>query len=207
MTNLSGKSLRGTHAHTPLPDNPEHLSRGYGAGASSESYMMTGGIDARDHADATGNVIDSSPLSQTISHPRRETNFNEEFDLPTRGGSIVDGGTLSRANSTRSQATTAVQTTPSRGGTLKKKSSVSRKASLKRSGSRRLSRSASAVGLDGERGIEGDELHSAFYTPVPTDGIPTVVLAERFESMQSPPVFPTYLALPGRQGSAFDDHG
>lgn len=131
-----------------------------------------------------GNMTDPSPLSQSVSH--HDPQFYEDFDAPTRGASIVDGpkGSLSRANSNKT-STTAVAT-PSRGGTLKKKSSVKRNSSLMRSGSRRSLRSSSIGGMGydgGRRSIRGDpaELKSAFYTPVPTSGTPTAVLADRFE--------------------------
>ena len=73
--------------------------------------------------------------------------------------------------------------TPSRGGTLKKRQSLSRKNSLKRSGSRKGSRPGSVRSSSFADGVEGygSEMNSAFYTPVPTTGTPTEILAERFQ--------------------------
>ena len=74
--------------------------------------------------------------------------------------------------------------TPSRGGTLKKRQSVSRKTSLKRSGSRKESRPGSVKSLEFADDVGGhgsSEMSSAFFTPVPTTGSPTEILANRFQ--------------------------
>lgn len=71
----------------------------------------------------------------------------------------------------------------SRSGTLKKRNSISRKASLKRSGSRR-SLSAGGirgVAVDGAADRDDTDYNSAFTTPIPTQGSPTDILAERFQ--------------------------
>ena len=88
------------------------------------------------------------------------------------------------ANSTVSQAHTL---TPSRGGTLKKRPSLSRKNSLKRNGSRKGSRPASVKSLTfaDDVGGMGSEMNSAFFTPVPTTGSPTDILANRFQGKLS----------------------
>jgi hypothetical protein len=137
---------------------------------------MAGDPASRHGADRSKDTDDPALSRSATQHDGK---FTEGFDLPTRRGSFADGGRrLSRANSAKSLTTTVVGT-PSRGGTLKKKNSISRKGSLKRSGSRRLSR-GSMLGYDGEKG-DAVQLNSAFYTPVPTQGAPTAVLAERFE--------------------------
>ncbi|KAI9845432.1 MAG: hypothetical protein M1837_004910 [Sclerophora amabilis] len=176
--------------HTPLhdippPSDPAHLSRGYGpntpATPSQRAPNMTA---ANDLGTTPGNATDSSPLSQ--SNHSQNPRFQEEFDASQRGSSVVDGEprALRRADSTMSNSNTL---TPSRGGTLKKKSSLSRKGSLKRSGSRRSSRAGSVRSLvlgDRERyaGAGGDEMNSAFFTPVPTSGNPTDILSNRFQA-------------------------
>lgn len=74
--------------------------------------------------------------------------------------------------------------TPSRGGTLKKRQSLSRKNSVKQSGSRKGSRAGSVRSLafaDDVIGSHDSEMHSAFFTPVPTTGSPTEILANRFQ--------------------------
>ena len=73
--------------------------------------------------------------------------------------------------------------TPSRGGTLKKRQSLSRKTGMKRSGSRKESRPGSVKSLEfaDDVGGRGSEMSSAFFTPVPTTGSPTEILANRFQ--------------------------
>ena len=72
---------------------------------------------------------------------------------------------------------------PSRGGTLKKKNSLKRGASLKRSSSRKslAAGSVKSLALGDKEKYEGSNVYSAFYTPVPTKGQPTEVLASRFQ--------------------------
>ena len=72
---------------------------------------------------------------------------------------------------------------PSRGGTLKKRNSLKRSSSLRRSDSRKSLAAGSVRSLrlgDGEK-YEGSDLYSAFFTPVPTKGNPTDILANRFQ--------------------------
>ena len=89
---------------------------------------------------------------------------------------------MQRADSSMSQSHTI---TPSRGGTLKKRQSLSRKTSLKRSGSKKGSQPGSVKGLTfaDDVGDHGSEMHSAFFTPVPTSGSPTEILANRFQGV------------------------
>ena len=70
---------------------------------------------------------------------------------------------------------------PSRGGTLKKRQSLSKKHSLKRSGSRKNGRPGSVKSLTFANDRHGSEMNSAFFTPVPTTGSPTDILANRFQ--------------------------
>jgi hypothetical protein len=69
----------------------------------------------------------------------------------------------------------------SRGNTLKKKASVRRSGSLKRSGSRRTMHAGSVKSLALQSSHDPDEMHSAFFCPVPTTGNPTEALANRFQ--------------------------
>ena len=73
--------------------------------------------------------------------------------------------------------------TRSRGGTLKKKSSLKRDASLKRSNSRRSigAGGVKSLALGDKEKYEGSDIFSAFFTPVPTKGQPTELLANRFQ--------------------------
>ncbi len=118
----------------------------------------------------------SSPLSP--SHLRNQSEHFEEN--PTVGHLGFGESDTHHATSTMSQSHTL---TPSRGGTLKKRQSISRKNSLKRSGSRKNSRPGSVKSLTfaDDVGGHGSEMNSAFFTPVPTTGSPTDMLANRFQ--------------------------
>lgn len=156
-------------AGVPSIDDPSHLSRGYG-----DSGHLNVGVN--DFATSGG-------------QPERLGRFEEDFDARTRGSSVIDGGELpqrsaSRASSTLRDSTLNQGSTPSRSGTLKKKGSVKRSGSLKRSGSRKSMHAGSIRGVtldDQEHGYGREE--SVFYTPVPTKGSPTDILADRFQSM------------------------
>lgn len=100
------------------------------------------------------------------------------------GSSTVGANDLHRANSTMSQSHPL---TPSKTGTLKKRQSLSRRNSLKRGGSKKGSRPGSVRSLtfaDGA-GDQPSEMQSAFFTPVPTSGSPTEILANRFQGQLS----------------------
>lgn len=58
---------------------------------------------------------------------------------------------------------------------------MSRKSSLKRSGSRKSLKAGSIKGVSTADRTEDREYNSAFYTPIPTHGTPTDVLANRFQ--------------------------
>ncbi|XXH01120.1 Mitochondrial-processing peptidase subunit alpha [Hypoxylon texense] len=130
----------------------------------------------------------------------RQPKFTEEWDASVRGGSIVDGpaaqqnhyqpSSMQRSSSISSRPeviTTADGASShaislSRGNTLKKKSSLRRSGSLKRSSSRRSMKAGSVRSLALQSSHESDEVHSAFYCPVPTSGNPTELLANRFQA-------------------------
>ena len=153
-------------SYNPVPDidDPSHLTRGYG----SSSHMNAG---MNDFAGGAQN--------------ERLGRFDEDFDTRTRGSSILDGDVPQRSASRASRASTINQgSAPARSGTLKKKGSIKRSGSLKRSGSRKSVRAGSirGVSVDGhENGYDRED--SVFYTPVPTKGSPTEILADRFQSM------------------------
>lgn len=153
---------------------PALLEKGYGANSVPRSQVAPLST-ATDFGSAPGNPSDLSPLSQTVQ--QHYGRFNEEWDASRRGSSILDG-TLQRSNSAMSQGETL---TPSRGGTLKKKASLKRGSSLKRNSSRRSSRAGSVRSLALQPSGDSDEMHSAFYSPVPTSGNPTEILANRFQ--------------------------
>lgn len=125
-----------------------------------------------------------SPLSQSAQQ-NQSAKFSEEFDAGQQESSTVGGdfGDVRRNESVVSQSHTL---TPSRGGTLKKKRSLSRKGSVKQTSSKRDSRpgSVKSLGLGDQEDYadgHGNEMNSAFFTPVPTSGNPTEILANRFQ--------------------------
>jgi hypothetical protein len=65
---------------------------------------------------------------------------------------------------------------------LKKRGSVKRSGSLKRSGSRRSTYAGSIRGVSIDDEERMNRQNSVFYTPVPTSGAPTDILANRFQA-------------------------
>lgn len=136
--------------------------------------------------------------------PTRPTGkFTEEWDASRRGSSIINGpiprhtthddnsinkmSSIHRSNSFSGSTTggaggfmdgSSIQM--SRSNTLKKKSSLRRSGSLKRSGSRRSMKAGSVRSLALQSNADEDEMHSAFFCPVPTTANPTEALADRF---------------------------
>ncbi|KZM22678.1 hypothetical protein ST47_g6240 [Ascochyta rabiei] len=158
-------------AGVPSIDDPSHIARGYG-----DSSQLNVGV---------------SDFATSGGQHARPGRFEEDFDARTRGSSVIDGGHVpqrsasrgSRASSTLRDSTLSQGATPSRSGTLKKKGSVKRSGSLKRSGSRKSIHAGSIRGVtidDQEHGYDREE--SVFYTPVPTKGSPTDILADRFQT-------------------------
>ncbi|PTB62456.1 hypothetical protein BBK36DRAFT_1185416 [Trichoderma citrinoviride] len=144
----------------------------------------------------------ASPQGRPAPVPVASGRFNEEWDASQRGSSIlldhrrqgspvmssgpaVTGpAAMQRSNSVNSYAPGDDRALPQRGNTLKKKASLRRSGpgSLVRSSSRRSARAGSVKSLALQSATDPDELHSAFYCPVPTSGSPTDVLAARFQT-------------------------
>ncbi|KAF3763705.1 hypothetical protein M406DRAFT_236725, partial [Cryphonectria parasitica EP155] len=132
--------------------------------------------------------------------PTRPTGkFTEEWDASQRGSSIINVpgphyntnnmSSIQRSNSFTGSTRSGVGTMDgsnsiqvSRSNTLKKKNSLRRGGSLRRSGSRRSMKAGSVRSLALQSNMDEDEMHSAFYCPVPTTGNPTEALAERFQA-------------------------
>jgi hypothetical protein len=159
------------------PPSQQQLERGYGASSTPRSALVPASV-VTDFGSTPGHPVEASPLSQSAA--QQNGRFNEEWDASQRGSSIIDGP-MQRSNSAMSQGDTLI---PSRGGTLKKKASLRRTGSLKRSSSRRSSRAGSVRSLALQAPADIDEMHSAFFSPVPTSGNPTEILANRFQGMQ-----------------------
>ena len=130
---------------------------------------------------------ESSPLSKSVEHAQHaEHDKDFDGDATQHGSSTVGGessGDLRRGDSIMSQSHTL---TPSRGGTLKKRQSLKKKSSLRRNVSGKNSRPGSIRSFGGEKEAYDEdqaELNNAFFTPVPTAGSPTEILANRFQGM------------------------
>jgi hypothetical protein len=160
---------------TGPPPSQVHLDRGYGANSTPRSHLAVSSA-ATDFGSTPGNPTDSSPLSQSVAQ-QNYGRFNEEWDASQRASSIIDGP-MQRTNSVMPQGEALI---PSRGGTLRKKVSLKRTGSLKRSSSRRSSRAGSVRSLALQPAGDIDEMQSAFFSPVPTSGNPTEILANRFQ--------------------------
>lgn len=153
----------------------------------ANSQPLVGLPGARDYAQ--GVPSDASPLSRPAGH-YPNGRFNEDFDairpVTAQTGLDIPAASIQRSNSNMSQTNTL---TPSRTGTLKKRQSVKKSGSLRRSSSRRSLGAGSVKSLAlGEREKyadgHGNEIYSAFFTPVPTTGNPTEVLANRFQGQR-----------------------
>lgn len=131
-------------------------------------------VGATDLAQGRSNALSHSNLHNDSVH------LNESPTVGHPGSSAAGQNDTHNATSNMSQSQTL---TPTRGGTLKKRQSLSRKNSLKRSGSRKDSRPGSVKSLTFADDVEGhvSEMNSAFFTPVPTTGSPTEILANRFQ--------------------------
>lgn len=173
----------GGYNGVPTPTDPAHLSRGYGA----NSHLN---VDGNDFATTPSAPVESSPLSQSLNRHDSERlggRFEENFDARTRGSSVLGDGDLpvrsaSRASTLGHGASGTASGTPSRSGTLKKRASVKRSGSLRRSSSRRSVRAGSIKGVEfADEDGSGVKHNSVFYTPVPTSGSPTDILANRFQ--------------------------
>lgn len=158
----------------PQPNNPG-LNRGYSVrSSSSRPYSYAGNTSALHGHGA----LDQS---QAPHNPRSR----EELDAASRHS--IDGP--AGVQRSASQMSHVRSPTPSRSGTLRKKASLSKKGSLRRNGSRRSLRAGSVRSLSlGDREkyhVDGTEdVNSAFTVPIPTDGNPTEVLANRFQGMR-----------------------
>lgn len=148
--------------NVPAPD-AGHQSKGYGFS---------------DIGSAPGNPVESSPLSQSVGNYAGAGRYDDDSVTDQRGSSVNDlshAGLHRTASAASSRGGGVGSGLPSRNNTLTKKGSIKRTSSLKRSSSRRSIHAGSVKGLDGDA-----NQHSIFYTPVPTQGSPTDILANRF---------------------------
>lgn len=142
-----------------------------------------------DNATRLNTLANSNPHGAPLSPVgTRGAKFTEEWDASQRGSSILDGhqgSAMQRSNSYAGSIGTSDaghhNISLSRGNTLKKKPSIRRSGSLKRSGSRRSMKAGSVKSLALQSSNDPDEMHSAFFCPIPTTGNPTEALANRFQ--------------------------
>lgn len=168
-------SAKQEYAAVP-PPTEAYLSRGYGPGG-----------EANEFANTPGHPIESSPLGQSLQRANSGLGRYVSDDLSDDRGSTVqqlEGAGLHRTASSASTPGYGGQT-PGRSNTLKKKGSVgggmARRGSLKRSNSRRSIHAGSIKGVAVADDVKGGDENSVFYTPVPTTGAPTEILANRFQ--------------------------
>ncbi|PWY94378.1 PH domain protein [Aspergillus sclerotioniger CBS 115572] len=157
-----------------IPHPPDLLlNRGYSVRSSSRPNSIV--------ASTSGYLAHgANPEPAPFTHNGR---FHEEFDAASHRGSLDGRPVMQRSASQMSQSRSA---TPTRSSTLKKKASLSKRSSMRRSGSKRSLRAGSVRSLvlgDKEKyGADGEDPNSAFYIPIPTNGNPTEVLANRFQA-------------------------
>lgn len=151
----------GAYGSVPAPDN-SFLNRGYGSASASRTDLHAPTTGVADFADGAGD------------HENHVAGEYEEQHL------VNNETGIDRSTSTASTAV-ARDGAISRNNTLKKRASLSRKTSLKRSSSRKSLRAGSIKGVAAGDGIENRDYNSALYTPIPTAGTPTEVLANRFQ--------------------------
>nr|POE96979.1 phosphatidylinositol 4,5-bisphosphate-binding protein slm1 [Quercus suber] len=123
---------------------------------------------------ATGAQSQVSPISQSVQQSAAFPDYAESSVAGDHGETMV-------VNRSASTASTAVHaSTPSRSNTLRKKTSMRRTGSMKRSNSRK---SLAAGSIKGVNTAEHEkDFNSAFSTPIPTQGAPTEILANRFQA-------------------------
>lgn len=149
--------IMSSYDHVPQPADA-HLSRELGSAAASRTDFNTG-TGVADFAEHDNEAVaqHDAPLAEEV----------HDVERPASAASNAAG--LGRSN------------------TLKKKTSVSRKTSLKHSGTRKSVRAPSVKAAGGTDGVDDEHYNNAFFTPIPTTGTPTDVLANRFQGMPSNP--------------------
>lgn len=146
--------------------------------SDGHSFRETAGTGTGVSDFAQAHPSQTSPISQSAGQQHGGA-FTDDTSASQHGSPVAGDGATGRFRST-SNASTAVQAqAPSRSNTLKKKSSVRRTGSLKYSASKRGVDAGSVKGYNGARSEQ--DYNSVFHTPIPTQGSPTEVLANRFQ--------------------------
>ena len=179
MSSISvNPSAQAGQAKTTMRSRPASMhsksasNLGVGGPASSNSISPHGQSRGRD----------ASPYAQSRGRQDDSQSFRYQDDAGMQEQSSSPGTGLRRSSSQLSHPPPLM---PSKGGTLKKKASLRKSGSLKRSSSRRSGRAGSvrslALGEKEKYSQSDDSFDSVFYTPIPTAGSPTDVLANRFQ--------------------------
>jgi hypothetical protein len=167
-----------TRARTPSQEAYNSVSAP-NAALTSRGYGASSGSAPADYAPTSGNALETSPLAQSFQRNSTFTsNRYEDMDDDDRGSSLQQ---LEGAGLHRTASMTSKSGTPSRNNTLKKQKSLSRKTSLKRSSSRKSLNVGSIKGVSIDDRRTPEDYNNVFYTPVPTTGAPTEILANRFQ--------------------------
>ncbi|KAK3111969.1 phosphatidylinositol 4,5-bisphosphate-binding protein [Teratosphaeriaceae sp. CCFEE 6253] len=145
----------------------------------STPYATHQGTGISDFAHGNPSAATSSPLAQSAQAPSA---FHDDFAASQRGSSVAGDGDPGYDRSASTASTAVPAAAPARSNTLKKKASVRRVGSLRRSGSKRSLAAGSTKGVGGGGAHEDREFNSIYHTPIPTQGSPTEVLANRFQA-------------------------
>ena len=126
-------------------------------------------------------MTDSTPSKPNMSSPL-SVSAQQESSIPDTNQASSSTGRGTALNRSASSASTAVGGGASRNSTLMKRNSMRRTTSLKRSGSKRSLKAGSIKGFGDEEGGADADYNSVFFTPIPTTGSPTELLANRFQA-------------------------
>jgi hypothetical protein len=140
----------------------------------NDSLRPVGGIQTADFSSLSGNPAPTSPLAQSFEMSRSASYglLQDDYtDISGPASSQHGDGAIRRSSSSASI---------SRSNTLRKQKSLSRRSSLRRSNSKRSIRAGSIGGITYDD-TTGVDKRSVYYTPIPTSGSPTDILANRFQ--------------------------
>jgi hypothetical protein len=157
-----------------LQRTPSQRSKVTTSTLKDDSAALSAGHESTDLNALSSRPAATSPLAEAFELSRsasRGPMQDDYADMSTSGGSQYADTNLHRTPSSVSL---------SRGNTLKKQKSLSRRSSLRRSSSRRSVRAGNIGGITYDD-TSGVDFRSVYYSPVPTSGSPTEVLANRFQ--------------------------
>ncbi|KAF2663479.1 hypothetical protein BT63DRAFT_430324 [Microthyrium microscopicum] len=173
------------HSHSSYDPSTRLASSNIGR---SNSLALNEDALNADYSNLSSKPAPTSPLAQSFDMQRGDSRgpIQDEVTLAERISRMShkeesEDPSIMRSTSRASVASNVSGVSGvSRNNTLKKKKSLSRKSSLKRSSSKRSVRAGSIGGVTYDD-TSGDDNRSVFFTPVPTTGSPTDILAARFQ--------------------------